>query len=129
MCCRLSGSNCATRSAGITYGLPVNRPESGQIAISVSETVQKGKEGLAGSFTILYEFDHRGPPLLNGADVGGVVAKTMQDDELLGLWRSAVDALAHPDWVRAVGIAVHHQQRRMAMRNGCDVVPLVGKRM
>lgn len=53
----------------------------------------------------------------------------MQNDKSLGFRRSLEDALAHPDWIRMVSITVHHQLRRMAVRHGCNIVPLVGKHM
>ena len=84
---------------------------------------------LARCSAVLHKCDYWGPPLLYGAAVGGIVAETVQNDELLGLRRSVINALAHPEWVRTVGVAVHNQQGRMAPRDGGDVVPLVGKRM
>lgn len=77
--------------------------------------------------SLLYKRDDRRPPLLYWAGVAGVVTKAVQYDELFGLGRSLVDALAHPERVGAVGIAVHHQQRRMAAGDGRDIVPLIGK--
>jgi hypothetical protein len=84
---------------------------------------------LAGSSILFQKSDNRGPPLLYGSRVGGVVAKTAQDHKLLRLWCSLINALAHPDRVRAVGIAVHYQKWRMAVNDGCDIVPLVRKHM
>jgi hypothetical protein len=56
------------------------------------------------------------------------VRKAVQNDKLLGFRRSLVDMLAHPDWIRMVGIAVYYQQRRVAVRDGCHIVLLIGKR-
>ena len=58
---------------------------------------------------------------------GGVVAKSVKDDELLWLRRSLIDALAHPKRVGLVCVTVQHQQRRMAARDRSNIVPLVGK--
>ena len=52
----------------------------------------------------------------------------MQDDKVLGLRCCFVDALTHPDWIGMVGIAVHHQQRRVAARDRPNIVPLIRKR-
>jgi len=82
-----------------------------------------------GSSTLLNKCNYWGPPLLYRALVGRVVAEIPQDDKLLGLWCSLVDALAHPQRVGTVSIAVHDQQGRMAPRDGCHIVPLVGKPM
>lgn len=89
----------------------------------------EGKKRLAGSSTSFDEGDRRRPPLLNRASVGGGVAKAVQNDKLLGFRRSLVDALSHPDWIRMISITVQHQQRRMAMRDGRNIVPPIRKRM
>src|SRR5262249_49469381 len=76
---------------------------------------------------LLHKRDDGGPPPPDRVTVGCVVWKSVEDNELLRRWRSLINALTHPDGVRAIGIAVHDQQRRLASSDGCDVVPLIWK--
>ena len=70
---------------------------------------QKPRKVLRGSSTLGYKRDRRSPPLLYGTLEGGVVAKSVKDDELLWLRRSLIDALAHPKRVGLVCVTVQHQ--------------------
>ena len=88
---------------------------------------QKPRKVLGRSSTALHKRDRRSPPLFYGTLEGGVVAKSVKDDELLWLRRSLIDALAHPKRVGLVCVTVQHQQRRMAARDRSNIVPLVGK--
>ena len=57
------------------------------------------------------------------------MAETVQHNEPFGLRCSLIDVLAHPKRVRTVGVAVHNQQGRVTPRDGCQIVPLVGKQV